>query len=51
MGVVNGNPAIRLYEREGRRALFQSDACEAACELFLVHARARGEDKGVDAAA
>jgi ribosomal protein S18 acetylase RimI-like enzyme len=33
LGVVNGNPAIRLYEREGFEAV-PVDACEAACGCF-----------------
>ena len=35
LGVVNGNPAIRLYEREGFEAV-PEDACEAACSCFCV---------------
>ena len=33
LAVVNGNPAIRLYEREGFEAV-PVDACEAACGCF-----------------
>ena len=35
LGVVNGNPAIRLYEREGFEAV-PSDACETACSCLFV---------------
>ena len=35
LGVVNGNPAIRLYEREGFESV-PVDACEAACTCLCI---------------
>ena len=35
LGVVNGNPAIRLYEREGFESV-PVDACEAACTCLFI---------------
>ena len=35
LGVVNGNPAIRLYEREGFESV-PVDACEMACGCLFI---------------